>query len=80
LFALAWPPSHQPARQFDQIVGRFEARPKTRKVRNRGIAPKLVAGNRERFNLSKSRPRPPSRPRNRFEKNKDEDEDENEND
>src|SRR6266704_6778909 len=30
------PPSHQPARQFDQTVGKFETRPKTSKVRRDG--------------------------------------------
>ena len=30
------PPSHQPARQFDQTVGRFDTRPRTSNVRKRG--------------------------------------------
>src|SRR5882724_1386360 len=34
----AWPapPSHHPARQFDQTVGKFETRPNTSKVRSDG--------------------------------------------
>src|SRR6266403_829164 len=31
------PPNHQPARQFDQTVGKFETRPRTRSVRNKDI-------------------------------------------
>src|SRR5438552_8318597 len=36
LSGLPAPPSHQPARQFDQTVGKFETRPKTSKVRSDG--------------------------------------------
>src|ERR1041385_8980634 len=45
------PLTHQPARQFDQSVGRFETRPRSSNVRRRDMQ-RLLPGNRAAFNFS----------------------------